>query len=338
MTHQAFFDALKNGTLARVYLFSGEEEHVKRSALRKLRERILTPGLEQMNETILDNPSADAIISSCETLPMMDACRLIVVRDSALLTAGRARDEAAEAERLAAYIPRVPETSCLVFYCGGTIDKRKKLSQALSKAATVVQFDPLDDMELARWMRATLKGYGKTISPQEAQFLAFTSGRDLTMLLREIEKLVSYAGERTEITHDDIEQVATKTLECTVFNMVDAILAGKEEQAFRLLSHLLETGEARIGILALIQRQYRQLLHAKLMQEGKVPQGEQMKRLGVPSFVFNRIQGQVRGYDAAALARCVGLCEETDFGIKSGRMREDAALERAMLMLCGKTA
>lgn len=88
MTHQAFFDALKNGTPARVYLFSGEEEHVKRSALRKLRERILTPGLEQMNETILDNPSADAIISSCETLPMMDACRLIVVRDSALLTAG----------------------------------------------------------------------------------------------------------------------------------------------------------------------------------------------------------------------------------------------------------
>ena len=338
MTHQAFFDAMKAGSIARVYWFYGNEEHVKKSALKRLRECMLTPGLEQMNETILDNPAVDSIITACETLPMMDARRLVLVRESALLTAGRSRDEATEAERLAAYIGRVPETCCLVFYCSGGIDKRKKLAQTLTKTAFVVQFDPLDDLELARWMRQALKGYGKTLSAEDAQFLSFTSGRDLTMLSREIEKLVSFAGDRAQITRADIEQVATKTLECTVFNMVDAILAGKEEQAFALLSHLLKAGEARNGILALIARQYRQLLHVRLMQDGKVPQGEMMKRLGVPSFIFNRLQGQARPYDAQRLARCVALCEETDYAIKSGRMREEAALERALLLLCARLA
>lgn len=338
MTHQAFFDALKSGSIARVYLFSGEEEHVKRSALKRLRERILTPGLEQINETILDNPTADAVIAACETLPMMDARRLVVVRDSALLTSGRARDEAAEAERLTAYVKRAPETTCLVFYCTGTIDKRKKLAQALSKGAEAVQFSPLDDVELARWIRATCRGYGKAISPQTAQYLAFTSGRDLTLLLREIEKLASYAQGRDEIVQQDVDAVATRTAECTVFNMVDAILAGQEARAFELLAHLLQSGEARIGILALIQRQYRQLMHVRLMQEGKVPTGEQMKRLGVPGFVFNRLQGQARAYDAQGLVRCVRLCEETDYAIKSGRVREDAGLERAMLRLCSREA
>lgn len=336
MDFKGFYAALKNDKIERVYLFSGQEEYVKSSALKELRTKILMPGFEDMNETILDNAPVDAIIASCETLPMLGERRLVVVRDSALLLSGRAKDEAAEVEKLASYLPQAPESCCLVFYCSGNIDKRKKLSQEIKKTACMVDFSPLDDANLSKWIRSTLRSKGKSISPQDIELLIFTSGRDLLLLSGELEKLSNFAGERQQITKDDIESVATRTSECSVFTMIDALIAGKREQAFQLLTYLMEEGEARIGILAMITRQYRQLMHVKLMEDERVPQAEQMKRIGISSYIYRRIAAQARMFNSSQLKAYVDLCVDMDYAIKSGRIREDAALDRTMLMLCLK--
>lgn len=62
--------------------------------------------------------------------------------------------------------------------------------------------------------------------------------------------------------------------------MVDALVDGQAERAFSLLNVLLEGGEQRIGVLALITRQYRQMLYAKDMQESRTPQAQMAKALG----------------------------------------------------------
>lgn len=333
MTHDAFFDAVGRGDVARVYLFHGEEAHIKRRALEALRKRLLPDGLEAMNETNLQNPPPQDVIAAAETLPFMGERRLIVVRDCALIGAGRVADEAAQAAAMANYLDRVPDTACLVFYARGLADGRKKLTQALNRRATVVRFDPLADVPLARWMAAQVKP--KAISPQNAALLAFTSGRDLLTLTQELHKLAAYIGERDEITREDIEAVATKSLECTVFQMVDALVAGREAEVFRLLSAMLEMGESRIGILAMMARQYRNLFHVRCLMDQKTPLSQMQQRVGVPPFAFDRLREQARNADAKALREKLRLCVGTDYAIKSGRMREDAALERALFMLCG---
>ena len=94
MDQWAFFDELKAGTVRNVYCFYGPEAYIRRSAVAKLREKVLMPGLEDMNETVLSAPTAQQIIESCETLPMMSDYRLIIVRDCALTQSGKAKDEA----------------------------------------------------------------------------------------------------------------------------------------------------------------------------------------------------------------------------------------------------
>ena len=335
INHTRFFQSLKGEEMpGGLYLFQGEEEHVKRSALERLRERVLPEGLAELNETVLDNPPASDIVAAAETMPMMAERRLVIVRDSALLLSGRARDEAADCERLAAYLPKLPGYTLLLFYCHGGIDGRKKLSQTLGKLATVVRFDPLGDEELIRWMRATLKAEGgKTIGTRQAQHLAFTSGRDLAALTGELHKLAHYLGEREAVEAEDIDAVATRSLECTVFQLVDALVEGREGRAFELLAAMLEARESRLGILAMLLRQYRLLLTLKWMQEEGIDRAAQQRRLGVQSFVFDRTQKQAKGYTLERLKEAVALCVDTDYAVKSGRMREDAALERAMLML-----
>lgn len=334
MTHTDFFAALKRGEVARAYLFEGAEEFVKERALAALREKLLPPGLEALNESVLTAPSASAVTECAETLPVMAERRLVFVRECPYVSSGKAAGDADGAERLAKYLDNLPDTACLVFYVKGPADSRKKLTQALQKKAVAVRFDPLGDAELVKWITSQLKAQGKTIAPQTASQLAFVAGRELLTLSQELKKLAAYAGERAEITSDDVEKVATPTSECTVFQMTDALVAGREAEAFRLLDVLLQNGEGRIGALAMMARQYRNMLHYQLQKAAGVPEAEIAKRLGVPSFAVRRLASQTARETARSLKAKLDLCVETDYAIKSGKMREDAALDRAMMRLC----
>jgi len=333
MDQWAFFDELKAGNVRNVYLFYGPEAYIRKSALAALEKKILMPGLESMNRTVMSAPSAQAIIENCETLPMMSDYRLIIVQDCALLASGKAKDEAQDSELLAEYLKRVPESTCLVFDLGGTIDKRKKLSKTLLGMPGAVSFDALDDTQLARWIGQQLRPLGKRMDRAACDALAFTSGRDLTMLHGELLKLAAYAGDREAITPQDVDQIATHTAECTVFAMVDALSAGKAKEAFELLGVLLSSGEQRIGILAMITRHYRQMMHLCAMQQERQQQGQMAKTLGVPPFALGRLSKQVGKRTYESLKACVEMCVQADYDIKRGALREEAALDRLMLTL-----
>jgi len=291
------------------------------------------PGLEGMNETILSAPTAQQIVESCETLPMMSDYRLIIVEDCALLTSGKAKDEAQDSELLAGYLKNVPPTTCLVFDAGAAIDKRKKLAKALLAMPGAVSFDALDDTQLHKWISQTLRPLGKKMDRAVSEQLAFTSGRDLTLLYGELSKLAAYAGDRDVITGEDVEKIATHTAECTVFAMVDALSAGKVKEAFELLSVLLSAGEQRIGILAMITRHYRQMMHLCAMQQDRMAQAQIAKALGVPPFALTRLSKQIGRRPYAALKAAVEACVQADYDIKRGALREDAALDKLMLTL-----
>ena len=333
MDQWAFFDALKAGTVENVYLFYGTEAFIRRSALAALEKKTMAPGLESVNKTVLSSPTAQQIIEGCETLPMMSDYRLIIVRDCALLAAGKARDEAQESEALCGYLPRVPQTTCLVFDAGEAIDKRKKLAKTLAAMPGAVSFDALDDASLFKWMNQQLRPLGKRMYRTACEALAFTSGRDLTLLSGELAKLAAYAADRDSITGEDIEAVATRTVESTVFAMADALSAGKAKEAFALLDILLSAGEQRIGILAMITRHYRQLMYLCAMRDERVSQAQMAKALGTPPFAVTRLLRQSGRRTAAQMEACVRLCVETDYDIKRGAMRDDAALDRLLLRL-----
>jgi len=193
-------------------------------------------------------------------------------------------------------------------------------------------------VHLSRWMTQQLRPLGKKMDKSACEALAFTSGRDLTLLHGELLKLAAYVGEREIITAEDIEKIATHTAECTVFAMVDALSDGKVKDAFELLSVLLSLGEQRIVILAMITRHYRQMMHLSAMQKERVAQGQMAKALGIPPFALTRLSRQVGKRSHASLCADLQLCVQTDYDIKRGALREDAALDRLMLILAEKHA
>ena len=159
MDRKDFDRLLAQGGIPSVLLFEGEEEHMKQAALGALQKKLLPEGLEDLNRTLLDAPETDQIIAAAETLPFMADRRLVIVRNHPALT-GRAEAD----DRLAEYLPSVPASAVLLFYCTQKPDGRKKLYAAVKKLNGIVVFSPLRDRELTSFVTSAFRDLGKATS------------------------------------------------------------------------------------------------------------------------------------------------------------------------------
>ena len=326
MDRKEFTQLIKAGTVSGAYLFEGVEENIKAATLQALRKAILPEGMEELGESLMDAPDASAIIAACETLPFLADKRLVIVREHPALTGRSDADE-----KLLSYIPNVPESAVLVFLCRGKADARKKLYTAIKKAGGIVSFAPLTDAELNAWVVKAFAGLGKSVSPQTASVLTFTVGSDTALLRREIDKLAALAGDRDTVTEEDVHAVATRSIECTVFEMVDAVVAGQQGKAFGLLRDMLTAGSDRLGILAMLLRQFRLMQHIKIMQYEKLSPADIKTRLGIAPFAAERCIRQAAGYTGGQVKKAVQICLNAEYKVKSGGWNQEGALEAAML-------
>lgn len=340
MNWEEFFASLKAGEISKCYLFEGEEEYTKESALSQLRSKVLQGEFASLNETVLIDPSAADLIAYGETLPFLADRRLVLVRESAWFSQGRgAKDEEkagktdGSADEVADYLENLPDSLCLVFFVRGKANATRKLYKRIQKLGGVVSFDPLDQRTLIKWITQEMRRYGKQVERQVAEQLVFAAGRDMHVLSQEIAKLAAGSGEAPSVTAADIESLTFKTSEYKVFDLSDAVVAGNAAKALSLLQDMLAGGEQRLMLLSLLQRQYRQLLFTKILLTDRQSQDAIARVLAVPPFVARRLMGAVRSYGNQELLDACQMLTDTEYLVKSGQMPEEGSLEDAVLHL-----
>ena len=117
------------------------------------------------------------------------------------------------------------------------------------------------------------------------------------------------------------------------YEIVNAVMDNQESRAFALMRDMLAAGESRIGILAMLERQYRMLQHVSIMRYEKKSMNEMTVLLGMKSFVINKYLQQLRQLTPKQVREAVKLCIDTEFRIKSGQLNQEGALEAMMIQL-----
>ena len=334
MNWNEFYQALKAGDLSPVYLFTGPEEYVKREALDALRQKLLPPGLETLNDATLEGVTAQQITDACETMPMMCDRRIVTVRDWAPLLPAKSKNEDAETAWMQKWLENPPASCVLVFYMRQEQDGRKKMSGLLKKKAAVVNFDLLTDAELSRWCARKLKPLGKKIEPAALNTLTYMAGRELTRLDGELDKLAAYLGEeRDAITEDDVKAIVSTSLEYNVFELLNSLLAGDMKKGQQTVNSLLQGGQTSVGLLAMLTRQLRQLAHMKCaLDAGETVQAVQ-DRLKLHPYAAKQTARQCARLSADWLTGLYERCVEDDYAVKSGRLRDRDALDGLILSI-----
>lgn len=321
MNDRLFFKAMQDGALAGAYLFTGEEEYVKESALASLVER--TDALSrELNLQYIDAGVADDIISACETLPFFAERRLVVCR---FLPQGE------DGKRLAEYLPRMPETALLIFFVRGKADEKLGLVKAMRKADRAVNFDPLSALDAARWVRQQARRLDTTITDEAARFLVALVGTEVSALKNELDKAVFYGGPGQEVTKDAIAACVTRNVELRVFDMVDYFLAGKAQDGLRAYRHMLDDGESPFRMAALLESNFRRMLQARLCIEEGLGRDAALRRLGNTYPMKKAFEGAYR-YSKAQLLANLRRFADVGYLQISGQRKDAGALEQALIL------
>ena len=315
---------IKKGEFSTVYLLYGEEEFLKQSYKKQLRSAIA--GDDTMNLNIFTGRDIDVreIINLSETMPFFADRRLILVEDSGFFKKGQ--------EELAEYLPKVPESTCIVFV-EQEVDKRNRLYKAVKEHGRIAELARQEEKDLIMWAARYLKKNGKSVSASTLEELLMRTGQDMNNIMSELDKLVAYVGDRDAVTAEDVREAVTSRTENRIFEMVDAIIAGKTEQAMNLYRDLLAMKEPPMRILFLIARQMSQLMAVKDMQQTGTDRGKIASVLKIPPFAARKLIGQAGAYTREEIVLRVQRAVEREEAVKTGSMNDRIAVE---LMIAGR--
>lgn len=310
---------IKMGQLKNVYLLYGTEDYLKRQYRDKLKHALVEPD-DTMNFSAYEGKDINPkeLIDLSETLPFFKEKRMILVENSGFFKNS--------CDDLAEYMGQVPESTCFVFV-EEEVDKRSKLFKAASRAGSAVEFEtPKEDM-LIRWILGRIQREGKKITQYVMQLFLSKTGSDMENIDKELEKLICYTLDKTEISAADVEAICTGQTENKIFEMIDAISAKNQKKALDLYYDLLALKEAPMRILFLIARQFQNLLLIKSMSAKGYPAVSIAKTAGMPSFAVQKNLRQAGAFKINQLKEAIEDCGQAEEDVKTGRMADQLAVE-----------
>jgi len=199
----------------------------------------------------------------------------------------------------------------------------------------VVEFELLSGSLLLKWCNQQLKPLGKQLSQDALNEMCMMAGQELTRLSGELGKLAAYTGERSEITAADVATVVSPSPEYTVFMILDRLLEGKLAEATLAANAALLSIPNPVGLIAMFTRQLRIDTHMKLAMESGGNMPETLKALEVTEYRARYIQRQIRPIPAGKLRQAYQMCVDAEYGVKSGSLKDRAALDSLMIQLAG---
>lgn len=306
-------------------LIIGEEDFLAEEALGRLIAQALPREDRALNLDILDaGAPIGEILTRLDTAPFFGPSRVVVVRR---LEAMREADH----DALIAHLERGNAPTVAIFLAR-ELDRRRRLFLTFRKVATIVECRPLAARDLPAWVAARFKVAGKRAAPGAAESLAALSGGALRDLDHEVAKVATYVGERPVVTIADVEAIATRLGEASIFTLVDAVGGRDAARALVALSDILATDEP-LHVLFMIARQFRLILRAHQLSARGAPQSTLAEQLSVHPFVARKIGEQARGYRPQQFPAIFAALEGADRAIKSGS-EPRLVLQMLIVQLC----
>lgn len=249
-------------------------------------------------------------------------------------TGGSGASRAESARQWAALLGEVPDDCNLVVSLSRDLAASSPLLKAaaqLEPMADAIRCLPATPKSAEVWVRKLVADEGGDIEPTASQSLVLRSGADLSVLEREVEKLVAYAGPGRKITDADVLVAATPSAEASVFDLVDLIGNRRTYEAVVKLRRLLEQGEPALRLMAMVVRQVRLVFLTRELVEAKTPLRDIEARLKLPTWVVRGYLAQARNFTREQLLAMMRALSAMDLEIKTGRREAAAALELFIL-------
>ncbi len=245
MLNSKFTRELQKGLPKPLYFLWSKEDIFLHEALSEAIDTVIPSHQRDFNYDVF-YPSSNPreIFDAASTLPFMARRRLVVLKDFHQYSAP-------VIEVLTAYFEKPGDTTCML------ILSLKEPQKRLDFNWDVYSLN-IKESDVPLWLKQTAAKKGIKLSESAVEYLIEAVGPDAGLLNMEVEKL-TLSGHKT-ISDEDVMASAGIMREYIPFNLVDALIAGKKNRAFRILKTLLEGKSVDVpaAILGALNWHYRQ--------------------------------------------------------------------------------
>ena len=255
------------------------------------------------------------------TLPVMSDKRCILINDLSIESLNKS-----DLNKLNELILDIPESTVFIISLKTiNINLKKSLIwksfiNKVKKVGSVIEFNKLDERDLIKKLSLEAKYKNCKLNEENAKYLIRTSGSDLTILLNELEKL-SVFKMNGEITKADIDKLAVKSLEASVFVLAKLIINKDMVKAHIQLNKLIENKQEPIAILSVLSLTYIDIFRAKLAiknlkDTSNLVNSFSLDYKGREFKLKNAIRDSYK-FSYSQLAKSLNIFMETDIKLKS---------------------
>lgn len=316
-----------------VYLIHGKEELLLERALRRLRDMMLDAGGgQELDFDTFDGSSAsgDDIVAAANTLPFLSERRMVIVRDVE-------RMPTEQHPPLVAYAENPAPFSVLVLVAS-SLPKNTRLYRTLDRAGVVSEYAAPKPSELPGWVISLFNSMDRQLPRTAAEVLVRAVGKDLRRLQSEADKIVAYAGERRELTREDVEAVVAETAAPSIFEFLDAMGSRDCATALKLLAGLMAAGESINGVHAMVVRHIRSLMSASALRERGTPEKELASELRMAPWQIRNVARQAAGFSDEELIAALKAAAGVEARMKTSQGDPRLVFERWLIATCDDRA
>jgi len=342
-----------------IFLYGDEEflidEHY-RKILKKFKYK--DSGLE-----ILEDASIYSIFNALSTKPMFTPEKMVVIKNTLsnskkkkkneITDEGGSNEEGAinitdeekdsdkltrgESKELHRLLSTLPANMIIIFIQTKKFDGRKeffKVIKQYSKLYEYKAFASYDDGDVVKWISNRIKNYYK-VNMSESDIILFQSivGVSLRMIDTELQKLITYVGNKNIITTNDIKVISSPQ-GANVFLLLKNILKGD----FKVLDILRELTDERakdktiyshpLEVLAFLISQMRMCMMAKsLLVEARKNQDQITKEMRLKPGHIYHIANDTKHISLEKFLEIYNHLAIADLNIKTGKLKMELALE-----------
>lgn len=320
-----------------VYFLFGNDEFAISRKLKEFESDFPDPTSADMNTARLEarSTSEDDLNNAVNAIPFLAKRRLV------LLANPSARYNSPSARKIFyGFLEKTPETARLVLY--ESVEPRDaekhwlvKWAEKNSKFIQAKAFMLPRLKDMTGWIVNEARNQGGQIEPRAAEMLRDMVGADTRQAGMEIAKLLAYANWARPITIQDVEAVCIVTSQQSVFDFVDALANGNGKSAQHLLHRLLET-EDEFSLWGMVIRQFRLLIQAREILDGRGNQSDVARALGVHPFVAEKATQQAARFSIESLEAIYHQLLKIDEGVKTSQMTLELAMDTLVVELAGR--
>ena len=336
MTESELKARIKQGKLGGCYIFTGEEDYLKRFYLGEFRKAVITDdAFAFFNHVVYDGGAVDfaAISDDIKAPPMMSDLKLIEWKYPAF-TKMKSEDLGAFEEVLA--LLKEYDNVALLFLCAdgepdlGNPKRKSSFVGRFGEDVNIIKFDKkTSDHELLGWLKRHFASEGVTASEQVMRDLMFRSGHNLSVLNDEVIKLSLFAkaNGRSVITREDVEQVASSTPECDTFALSNALCDRNKQAALLALSEMKLKRVDPIVIMSMIAKTMTELAAVSIMLSDGMSQDDITNATKINSKRTPHVINAARRFTREHAVRIVEELLRVDTGAKYGGVTGYTAIE-----------